>query len=142
MMGRLTWLSIPEKLRPLKNRYNIVVTSRPEAVSGAHCTAESLSEALSLVSTPPLAEEIHEVFIFGGARLFEESLTSPQLDRVFYTDIRRDFEGDVLFPKWEKENFSIIRDDDVPEGVISENGVDYQILVYKKCSHSININSH
>ena len=30
VMGRLTWLSIPEKLRPLKNRYNIVVTSRPE----------------------------------------------------------------------------------------------------------------
>ena len=32
----------------------------------------------------------------------------------------------------------VYSDDDVPEGVISENGVDYQILVYKKCSHSIN----
>lgn len=84
IMGRRTWESIG---RPLPGRRNIVVTSTPfEAVE----CAPSLDAALALVKS----EE--EVFVIGGARLFAEAL--PRADRLYWTDVEGEFEGDVRFP--------------------------------------------
>jgi len=88
VMGRKTWDSIG---RALPGRRSIVVTRNP-GWSAAGCeVARSLEQALALCAGEP------EVFVIGGAQLFEQAL--PQARRLFLTRIDAAFEGDVHFPK-------------------------------------------
>ena len=37
----------------------------------------------------------------------QEALQSPLLDRVYFTDVELEFEGDTFFPDWNKDNFEL-----------------------------------
>ena len=73
IMGRKTWDSLPPKMRPLPGRVNIVVSSQnlPEAAT----TATSLAEAISFAQTH---HEDKEIFLIGGARIYEEGMNYAQ----------------------------------------------------------------
>jgi dihydrofolate reductase len=87
VMGRKTWDSIG---RALPGRRSIVVT-RDGAWSAAGCeTAASLQQALAMCAGVP------EVFVIGGAQLYEQAL--PLAQRLFLTEIDAEFEGDTHFP--------------------------------------------
>ena len=45
-----------------------------------------------------------KVFVIGGAALFEAAL--PLADELVLTEIEADFDGDVHFPAWPREQFS------------------------------------
>lgn len=49
IMGRKTWESIPPKYRPLNNRHNIVITSRPDPIDGYSHPLIFLSNILALL---------------------------------------------------------------------------------------------
>ena len=85
IMGRRTYESIG---RVLPNRENIIVSSTLQHVDGA-MIAKSLEDALNIAS-----EE--EVFIIGGARLYQEAL--PLADVLDITHVRVSPEGDTYFP--------------------------------------------
>lgn len=60
IMGRKTWQSIPEKMRPLGDRLNVVISSNPSAkaeygMSSAVVTASSLEDALQKLCAPECA---------------------------------------------------------------------------------------
>ena len=38
----------------------------------------------------------------------QEALQLPLLDRVYFTDIQQEFEGDTFFPEWNRESFELI----------------------------------
>jgi dihydrofolate reductase len=87
VMGRKTWESIG---RPLPGRRSIVVTrDRHFAAPGAEL-AGSLDQALALVAGS------EEVFVIGGAQLYEAAM--PRADRLLVTEIDRDFDGDTFLP--------------------------------------------
>jgi dihydrofolate reductase len=97
IMGRRTWESLPERVRPLPGRRNIVVSrDAGYAAPGAEVVA-TLDAALALVRDAPRA------FIFGGAQLY--ALALPRADRLLLTEIDRDFDGDAHFPRWSREDF-------------------------------------
>jgi len=82
IMGRGTYLSIPEKFRPLKRRQNIVVTKNKNFESSLVDAAGSLEEAFSKVTG-------HKVFVIGGAELVCEAICYTDefsLTRVFSED--------------------------------------------------------
>jgi dihydrofolate reductase len=87
VMGRRTWDSIG---RALPGRRSIVVTRNPRWSAPGCETAASLDQALVL------SEGAAEVFVIGGAQLFELALARAQ--RLFVTEIDADFEGDTRFP--------------------------------------------
>ena len=93
IMGRKTWLSLPEKHRPLAARQNIILSRNPSALSGIP-TCASLEIALCLheVQVAP------EVFVIGGASVFAEAILHPLCHRVILTQIEGDFGCDVFFP--------------------------------------------
>ncbi len=97
VMGRKTWESIG---RPLPGRRNLVLT-RQEAWSaqGAEPVA-SLQEALRLCVEAP------EVFVIGGAQIYEQAL--PLAQRLWLTEIDAEAQGNALFPKWPRESFEQI----------------------------------
>lgn len=95
IMGRKTWESIG---RPLPRRPNIVVTrQRGWSAEGAH-PAHSLAEALDLAAR--LAPEAPELMVIGGNALFAEAL--PVAARLYLTEIGRDYEGDTVFPPFDR----------------------------------------
>ena len=88
LMGRKTFESIG---KPLPGRTNIVVTHQKDFACCGALTAPSLEEALRIT------EKETEVFVIGGAQIFEQAL--PLADQIYLTRINRDFEGDTfLFP--------------------------------------------
>lgn len=87
IMGRRTYESIG---RPLPGRQNIVVSSTLQSLEGCS-VAGSLQEALELAG-----ETGGEIFVIGGARLYEEAL--PLAQQLDLTLVAGKPEGDTWFP--------------------------------------------
>jgi dihydrofolate reductase len=87
LMGRRTFESFG---KPLPNRRNVVLTSRP--IPNIE-TYVSLAEALQAL------KEEEKVFIFGGGELFGRFL--EKVDEMYLTLVDQDVEGDTFFPPYE-----------------------------------------
>lgn len=98
IMGRKTWESLPEKFRPLPERTNIVVTRQSDYEAAGVEVAGSLEEALAAASRVPGADE---VFVIGGGSIY--TLALPHANRIYLTLVDDEKEGDVFFPKYEKD---------------------------------------
>ena len=96
LMGRKTFESIG---RPLPGRKNIVLTSDP----GFH--AEGCEVAHSLAQAMSLATDADELMVIGGASLYEHFL--PEADRIYLTQIEKEFAGDTFFPPFSPEDWRI-----------------------------------
>jgi len=87
LMGRKTWESIG---KPLPGRSSVIITrSQDYQVPGCR-TANSIPEAIAACG------DDGEVFFIGGADLYLQALAVAQ--RVYLTEIQRDFDGDAHFP--------------------------------------------
>lgn len=107
IMGRNTWDSLPFK--PLKDRLNIVVSSR---ACGADLDCRSVSEAINAA----YAQGYRRVYGIGGAGIYREML--PLADRLLITEVALDVaDADVFFPafdagKWRINGSSVLRRDE------------------------------
>lgn len=131
IMGRLTWESIPAKYKPLPGRINIVLSSNPDLeLPDDVLLFGSLDEALAALST---SNKIDQIFVIGGAKLYEEALFHLDLERIYLTRIEADFDCDTFFPDQIPEDFEIISATELMESdsleysfVVLERGVDHQ----------------
>ena len=96
IMGRKTYESLG---RPLPNRTNVVITHSDAAFEGC-TTVHSLEEALAMF---PAGEE---VFIIGGAQIYEQAL--PVADRFYLTRVERAYDGDTHFPEWDESEWRLV----------------------------------
>jgi dihydrofolate reductase len=88
VMGRKTFESIG---RPLPGRETVIL-------SGSHFQHPGARTVMSLVEIDPSREE-RDVFICGGARVYEEAL--PLCSDLYLTLVKRVVPGDVFFPLFE-----------------------------------------
>ena len=109
IMGRKTYESLG---RPLPNRETIVVTRGEARFSGVKTVS-------SLDAISPEDDE-REYFITGGGEIFREGL--PRCSDLYLTIVKREVEGDVLFPPFE-HLFELA-------GVVQENN-DFVIRHYR-----------
>jgi dihydrofolate reductase len=87
IMGRKTFDSIG---KALPNRRNIVISRQQNLeIPGAEVTG-SLQEALDLCKNE------NDIFIIGGAQIFEQAL--PLADSIYLTVIQHNFDADTFFP--------------------------------------------
>ena len=99
IMGRKTWESLPDAFRPLPGRHNIVVSRNPAYQAPGATLATSLDEALLE------AAAAEEVFVIGGAQLYQQALALAS--RLYLTEIDASVDGDAFFPpvlahEWEE----------------------------------------
>lgn len=95
IMGRNTWESIPPRFRPLKERRNIILSRRPDALNGitsSSLVVKSLEEALVA------ADGCARIFVIGGAQTYAAALTLSSTTRILFTRILAPFECDTDFP--------------------------------------------
>jgi dihydrofolate reductase len=87
VMGRRTYASIG---RPLPGRTSIVISRNPQFQAPSCLVAADLSEAFEMAHGDP------EVFVIGGRQIYELAL--PCADRLYWTQVHAQVEGDTCFP--------------------------------------------
>lgn len=92
IMGRKTWESLP--IKPLPNRYNIVITRNLKfnPVGADVCT--SIEDAIKK------AKEIEkdEIFIIGGGQIYQQAIGLA--DKLYLTIIDAQKDADTFFPPY------------------------------------------
>lgn len=70
IMGRKTYIGIPESKRPLRDRLNIVLTRDPSmhVYPESVTVCRSLEDAIAIVEA---SEDIENVWIVGGSSVYE-----------------------------------------------------------------------
>ena len=96
IMGRITWESIPNDHRPLKNRYNIVISETLTQDQINFKVITSLEKALKYCA---INEKINQIFIIGGLSLYEIAINLPELRYIYQTKINAVYYCDRIFPK-------------------------------------------
>lgn len=111
IMGRKTHESIG---RALPNRDNIVITRQvgyhaqtnsatPAGISSGDCV---VVPDLSAAIDEALKVEKQEIFIIGGAQVFEQAM--PLADKLYITEIDAEFPGDTFFPEINKDEWDLL----------------------------------
>jgi dihydrofolate reductase len=90
VMGRKTFESIG---RPLPNRETVILSRSQFSFPGVR-TISDLSEL-------DLANESREVFICGGAQIYQQTL--PLCSDLYLTLVKHEVDGDAFFPSFESQ---------------------------------------
>jgi dihydrofolate reductase len=90
VMGHTTWLSLPERFRPLPGRRNIVL-SRQEGF-----TAPGAEVSRSLRGALADAPATERVWVIGGGQVYAAAM--PLADRLVVTEIDAAVDGDTRAP--------------------------------------------
>lgn len=123
VMGSKTYWSLPESVRPLPGRENIVITSQGKTFKNELIWRASSS----LVAIAAAASLTKKIMVIGGASVYEQFL--PKADRLLITRIDHEFEGDTYFPEFEKD-FRCVFSQKGPKN--KENPYDYYFEIYER----------
>jgi len=105
IMGRKTWESLPEKIRPLSNRINVVITKNGHMADPANGVfqASDLDDALAMLQSEAVIKELpfplRDIFVIGGATVFGVAVGHSECERIFLTEIQYTADHcDTYFP--------------------------------------------
>lgn len=119
LMGYNTYLSIlPRNPHMLKNRTNLVLTSHKDLVKEA-IKIDSLDDFITLNK-----DSSNLIFIIGGRRIYETLL--PYCKYLYITKIRKNYTGDVYFPKFNEEDYHIVKE------VNCSTNCDLSFMIYER----------
>ncbi len=121
IMGRKTFESIG---KALPNRMNFVLTSQPKTISAYEvCSFKSLDKAIKKAQMYD-----DEIFVIGGASVFEETLKIA--DKLIVTHVDYDGEADTFFPKLDYKKWQKISSTSFDNN--EHNQYDFKIATYIK----------
>ncbi len=117
IMGRKTYESLN---RLLPDRTTVIVTRNPDyAVEGA-LIAHSLEGAIALAGEDP------EIFLIGGAELYQDGLKLA--DTLHITEVHEAVEGDAHFPQWDSRQWREVS----RERHTSVKGLPFSYVTYQR----------
>ncbi len=118
VMGRKTWESLP--VRPLPNRYNVVVS----ASADENEFEDDSVEVFSSVGDVLLA--FTDFWVIGGRQMYDAFM--PYADELYVTTLQIDVPGDTFAPEIPEE----FEHSGISMWDMSGQGTDYIVDVYKK----------
>ena len=120
ILGRKTLDTFPGG-KPLKNRTNLVLSTRPDFAPEGAIVAHTLEELLTLARRYPR----DDLCVIGGASVYEALL--PYCDHAQITRTFRTLPADRFFPNLDAlPNWSLTAASEIME----ENGISFQYLDY------------
>lgn len=130
IMWRKTWVSIPWKFKPLKNRINCILSKNLKKsdlgspIDDFTLYFNSLEDCLLELESK---ENLENIYIIWWADLYNQVLNHPMLERIYITKIKWDFQCDVFLDEIPKS--FVVESYSDPE---TENWIEYSFWVYKK----------
>ncbi len=121
IMGRKTFESLG---RVLPNRKHIVFTQNPDF----KVNDENVQVVHSMLEIQEYIESEEECFVIGGAMIY--NLLMPYVNKMYITQIDKDFEGDAFFPRIDETKWKEVERE---KGVKDENNnLEYEFITYEK----------
>jgi dihydrofolate reductase/thymidylate synthase len=112
IMGRKTYESLPQSVRPLSSRINVVLTSQDEGLNEENRTFAKYSNLVYVKNYHNLSNwiklnsgYINDIFVIGGAQIYNDFLNNEECNKYFttttlyITKINEKFECDCKFPR-------------------------------------------
>ena len=104
IMGRKTFFSLPDNVRPLKNRLNVVLTSNPDQFEDYKevIFTDDVNKYKSILNNKsnyremfPYLNSDFKIFIIGGKNIYEQYI--PLCETVWVTRIKKNYSCDLFF---------------------------------------------
>jgi len=112
IMGRKTYESLPQSVRPLSSRINVVLTSRDEELNAENQMGAKYNNLVYVKNYNNLynwislnKKHINNVFVIGGAQIYNDFLYNELCNEyfttttLFITKINQKYECDTKFPR-------------------------------------------
>lgn len=157
VMGRKTWESIPPKFRPLKDRTNLVISSKgSEVLDPSHddvLVARDIQQGLEELqerARQGKARPMGKVFIIGGSSIYEAALRLANAKYILLTRIQSEYDCDTFFPidlegqeaqkaGWHRQDVTSLRsfiEEDLEDAEVEEKAgdstVSYSFTLYQR----------
>ena len=117
IMGRKTYVSIPDKFRPLPGRHNLII-------SKSFVSEENINIHSSIEEAIVKAKNYNRpFFIIGGTSIYTQALEKGLVDRMYISYIKKDYDGDAHFPNFNKEYWEIEKTEDYEK---------YKLVIYRR----------
>lgn len=118
IMGRKTFESLG---KILPNRKHIIFSQNPDF----RINNENVEVVHSLLQIKDIIEEKEESFVIGGAMIY--NFLMPYVNKMYVTEIEKEFEGDTFFPVIDKEIWK-----EVNRIKGKNNDVEYYFVTYER----------
>jgi dihydrofolate reductase len=125
IMGRKTWESLPNSVRPLPNRFNVVLTHSDIDLPSNALKADSIDTALTQLASKA---DIDSIFIIGGGRVYQECILRAEVQTLYLTIVENIFDCDTFFPEY-KSNFNRFS---ITPSRLSKSGIGYHFESWKR----------
>lgn len=119
IMGRKTFESIG---KILPDRINIILSRDASFKPEKTLVFNNLSDAINFAGDHGL----QEVFIIGGADLYEQTIGLA--DRIYLTKVHTTMEGDAFFPEIDMDEWDIVDEEHVPKDDKNEYDSTFYLL--------------
>lgn len=149
IMGKNTFLSLPEDFKPLPGRINIVLSRDPIKTSTIISSAYTNEQLSRIVDAPGVyvreslddalkwcennSHIVYDVFVIGGAQLISEAIPRIRTDYVYVTHVSGDFNCDI---KMCDVTMNYIYDDLY---ACEQRGVDHDAHKYVTTKYQVNL---
>ena len=121
IMGRKTFESLG---RVLPNRHHVVLCKNTKL----NINDENVEIINDISMLEKYIKDSEENFVIGGATIYKQLMS--KCSKMYITEINKDFEGDVLFPEIDENEWKIVKREKGPKD--EENSFDYEYVTYEK----------
>lgn len=108
IMGYRTYKSLPDNVRPLPKRRNIVIMSKDKEFNESTIN-QDITTCDSIVDALKLCVSYDKIYIIGGKKIYEECIYKYMYlcDKIFISHIPGNYDCDMFFPYVELDKFQI-----------------------------------
>lgn len=121
ILGRKNYESIG---RPLPGRVSVIVTRNANYTAEGAVVYTSLEAAIDFARS----EGEEEVFIVGGAQIYEQTMDITE--RIYYTEVHKSFDADCFYPDLKSDEWKEVDRTDFKAD--EKNPLDYSFVVYDR----------
>ena len=122
IMGRKTFESLGGIL---PDRKHIILSRNPDFNIDSDC----VKVVHSLLELQEYMDDEEEHFVIGGAIIY--NLLMPYCEKMYVTQLDKNFEGDTVFPKINEEDWEEVDREKGPEDGINDFGYEYITYIKK-----------